>query len=80
MGTDAFGIIGFILVALFMVAMFGAMTWSLIWAYKDAKSRQHTNPGLIVFMCFLCNWPFSLIFYVIMRNQLPPENVQIGPG
>ena len=62
------------MVALISLAMMGLMIYSLIWVYRDASRRGHENAGLIAFLCFICNWPFSLLFYTVMRKKpaFPP--------
>lgn len=63
-----------ILVLLFAVVVMGLCIGSLVWVYRDAQRRKHQNAGLIAFLCFLCNWPFSLILYIVMRKDLSTDN------
>jgi len=68
-------IVGIFAVALFTLAFLFLMVWSLIWVYRDAQKRGHKNAGLLTFLCFLCNWPFSLLLYISMRKEPPPGPV-----
>ena len=64
-------IVGIFAAALVFLALLFLTVWSLIWVYRDAKKRGHKNAGHLAFLCFLCNWPFSLIFYISMRKEPP---------
>ena len=78
--SDGMLYVGIVIGAFILVGMIAALTISLVWVYRDAVKRGHTNAGLIAFMCFLCNWPFSLFFFVIMRNpELGQAHTKIEP-
>lgn len=58
----------------FMVpfALFAAIVWgmSAIWVYRDAQDRGKTG-FLVMMLVLLCAWPFSLLFWVMVRP--PPK-------
>ncbi|MCZ7583991.1 MAG: hypothetical protein M5R36_11985 [Deltaproteobacteria bacterium] len=56
-----------VVLAVFLLIFTGLMIWSLVWVHGDAQKRGHKNPGLVVLLVFLCNWPISLILYLMMR-------------
>ena len=59
----------FVGLGLFVVVMLVLLVVSLVWVHRDATRRGHQNAGLITFLCFLCNWPFSFILYAALRNK-----------
>lgn len=61
------------LAALFSLIVIGLLVWSLLWVHRDATERGHENAGLIALLCFICNWPFSLLMYMLMRKKMPFE-------
>ena len=54
----------------FFVAMVFLLVWSLVWVHRDANLRG--KPGwLVVLLCFLFNWPMSLVMWLVFRPDLP---------
>jgi uncharacterized membrane protein YoaK (UPF0700 family) len=52
-----------------VILVLGVLIGSLVWTYRDAEKRG--KPGwLIVFMVFLCNWPFSLLIWLAFRPEI----------
>ena len=46
------------------------VVWSLVWVYQDANARG--KPGwLVALLCFFCEWPLSLLMWLVLRPELP---------
>ncbi|UCE41723.1 MAG: hypothetical protein JSV17_01645 [Candidatus Aminicenantes bacterium] len=63
---EAFIFLAIIPLAILMLAV---LIGSLVWAYQDAEKRGKSG-WLIVFMIFLCNWPFSLLIWLAFRPEV----------
>jgi hypothetical protein len=59
----------FLLIVPLVVVMLGVLIGSLVWTYQDAEKRGKSG-WLIVFMVFLCNWPFSLLIWLAFRPEI----------
>ncbi|MFV1966057.1 MAG: hypothetical protein ACC628_11575, partial [Pirellulaceae bacterium] len=58
------GVLGLSVVMVFL------LVWSLVWVYRDANLRG--KPGwLVALLCFLFNWPISLVLWLVFRPDLP---------
>ena len=77
MATDTFSPIGLLImfgVFAFLAGMMGLLVWSLVWVYRDANERG--KPGwLVALLCFLFNWPFGILMWVVFRPEFDELSV-----